>query len=190
MVLRRRADLPGIEVGRPPGRILRQCQHGSATLEKPQQRQHRQQHRAAEQIRHPPAEHRLQPQPVIHADAAMDPGDNQHRNLQRAQMRRADPERIQFLRIAFFGAERGQRDPGHEQMVHQQERDAQPQDQLHHLGRGPAKMPPLIERPQSQQVVRRQGDSTAARCRSCPARTTSAPPVPASIAAMEILPSE
>jgi hypothetical protein len=157
-VLERLSDLPGIEIVRPPDRIMCQRQHSATALEEPQQGEHRQHDGNAQQGWLGALEEWLQAKPQIDPDAAMEPGDDQQRYLQHAIPAPSDPERIQLLSVAFLQAELRQCDSRREQMVHQQERDAKAKRELGHLGPRPAEMTPLVERPQPQAKMRRQRD--------------------------------
>ena len=118
--------------------------------------QRRQQYGYREQERRGPFEKRFQTQPKIQADAGVRPGHRQKQKLHTDHVRPVDPISQQRRginrRIASIQQASKPHDP---EMACDQQRNAQPEHELGDFNDRVAKMPPLIERPQSQQEMRR-----------------------------------
>jgi hypothetical protein len=144
VLLRWRAKLALGEIGLLPGGITTDRGHMSAGLVEAEQSQRRDQDRAREQERRRALEERLHAQPEIQPDAAMGPGDDQHRGDLQTSERVCYPERIELLRIELLLREQRLAEPDADDVGGDQERDAQPQRELQRLQRGPAELPALV----------------------------------------------
>ncbi|MEY9711467.1 hypothetical protein ABIF03_003609 [Bradyrhizobium elkanii] len=92
--LRRGAELLYRELLAPPVGVLIVGDRGAAALIDAEHRQRRDQHGRREQERRGALEERAQPQPEIQADAAVHPGDHQHRQHRPQPVRRCDEEGV------------------------------------------------------------------------------------------------
>ena len=137
-------------MAREPDRVLRRLQRPLAALVIAEQRERRQEHGDRQKQLMRAGIKRLQPQPEMDAETAVNPDDQQQDRLQRAGNRRADPEFEQFLRIALFEAELAQRHAGADHMLGQQERDGEAEDELGRLQPRPPEMAPFVERPEAE----------------------------------------
>ena len=126
---------------------------GSAALVKSQHRQGRNQHRGGEQKRRRAPVERLHAQPEIKPDAAVNPGDQQHRVHQPHLVRPYDPVGIEHLRIELFLPEQRLAEPHADDMGDDQRRNAQAEHELQRLDRLPVKLPALVQRPDPQTAV-------------------------------------
>ncbi|CAA2156802.1 hypothetical protein MBRA_02236 [Methylobacterium brachiatum] len=149
-------DMDGLERRDVPGRVLRQGEDRPAALHEAEQRQDRHQHCDRQEPGRGAPEGRLQPQPEIQSGAAVNPGDDQHRRLHRALMRRRDPEGVEFLRVALLEPLGGEGDPGAHDVADQQRRDQQTGDHLHDLAGTPAEVAGGVERLEPEQQVDHQ----------------------------------
>ena len=156
--------------GGKPGRVLRQRHHCPSRLQVAEQCQHRQQHRDRQQRRAQLFEPRLQPQPEGDAQAAVQPSDDQQRQLDPAKRRRRNPEGIQFLRVALIQSELGERDARHRKMVRQQRRYRETQQELRQFGRRPVQATALGTGRTAPGRNAPSAPCTARWCRSSPAR--------------------
>ena len=82
----------------------------------------------------------------MHADAAMGPGNDQHRDLERAEQRYEYPEGGKHLRILLGNPVEHECEARVGEMVRQQRRHGEPEHELRTLGPAPAKEAPLVER--------------------------------------------
>ena len=134
--------------------VVGELGHFAPGMVRADHRQRRQQDGNGEKIRRRPVEERLHPQPEIETDAGVRPGNGERDELDGDVVRRADPigeQRrgiIERRRIKQRG-----RQPLGAKMVGEPERNAQAEQKLGKLGAGIAKMPPLIERPQSEREM-------------------------------------
>ena len=83
-----------------PRRLKRQTLHGLGLLVKAERREHGQQHGDRKQDWRNFRKEPSQAQPEINTDTAMDPGDDNHGGLHRAQVRPCDPQSVDRLRVA------------------------------------------------------------------------------------------
>ena len=150
------ADMHGLERHRPPGGILRQGADRPAALREAQQRDDRHQHRERQQPRCRAREAGLQPEPEVQARAAVDPGDDQHGHLHRAEHRGRHPEGVEFLRIALVETLGDEGDPGAGDVADQQRRDQEAGDQLQDLGAPQAEEAVRVERLEPERDVDQQ----------------------------------
>ena len=143
-------------MARQPDRVLRRLQRPLAALVIAEQRERGQKHGDRKKQLLRAGIKRLEPQPEMDAEAAVNPDDQQQNRLQRAGNRRADPEFEQFLRIALLEPELAQRDAGADHMLGQQERNGEAEDELGRLQPRPPEMAPLVERPEAEAHMGRE----------------------------------
>ncbi|MGY4195117.1 hypothetical protein ACVIM9_004458 [Bradyrhizobium sp. USDA 4520] len=120
-------------------------------------RQGRDQHRSSEQERRGALEERTQPQPEIQADAAMYPGDHQHRQHLPQPVRRGDEEGVQLLWVELLLPVQGLAEPYADDVCDDQHRDAEAERQLQRLDRLPVELAALIERPDAEPSMHQAG---------------------------------
>ena len=125
--------------------------------DEPQQRQRRHQHRESEQPRRRRPVPGPQPQPEMQPHAAMDPGNDHDDALKHAQMGSQPPVgQLHHGIVRIDAVKLGDR-PRTQDMLHQQERDRQAEQQLHELPRRHPHHPPVIQRPERMGGMRQSG---------------------------------
>jgi len=134
-------------------RILHQLHHRARAMFDPNDRQHWQQHCKGQQEGRRPHEGALQAQPVIEADAAVYPRDDNEHELQPVLPRTRHPVGVERVGVVVDVAEQRCRHPDPNEMNHQQDRDAEAEQKLGDLARGVANLSPFIERPQAETPV-------------------------------------
>ena len=154
-VLSRGSDMLGRHVARQPERVLNPLPRALAALVIAQQRQSRQKHRDRKDGLSDAGIKRLQAQPHVDADAAVNPDDEQEDRLQDAGERVANPEFEQHLGVALLGSEQTERDARAEHVVGQEKRDSKAERKLRRFHAGPAEMTPLVEGPEPKGHVDR-----------------------------------
>ena len=156
-VLLARADVLRHEVLRLEGRIVDQGLDRHAATVEAEQGQRRDQHRDGEhEVAHARIE-RLEPQPEVDAEAAVDPHDQQQHGLEHAEAGRPDPELQQLLGVSLVGAEQGLRAARAEHVVDEQERDGEAEHELGCLRAREAEAAPREQRPEAERHVGEQG---------------------------------
>ncbi len=137
--------------------ILGFHQQRTARNDEPQQRQRRHQHRESEQPRRRRPVPGPQPQPEMQPHAAMDPGHDHDDALKHAQMGSQPPiGQLHHGIVRIDAVKLGDR-PRAQDMLHQQERDRQAEQQLHELPRRHPHHPPVIQRPERMGGMRQGG---------------------------------
>src|SRR6202162_705588 len=99
-VLSRGAVVLGREIARQPYRVLNRHQGSLAALIVAEQRQRRQKHRDRKQQALHAWVERLESEPEMDPEAAVNPDNQQQNRLQRAEQGREDPEIREYLRIS------------------------------------------------------------------------------------------
>ena len=89
----------------------------------------------------------------VKSDAAVDPGDQHQHCLHRTKLWPRDPEVEQSERVGAVQSIQRHAKTFADQVRAQKHRNAEPEDELNDLRRFPAKVPPLIERPQPKRRV-------------------------------------
>ncbi len=143
---------------RDPGRILRHCRDLPAGLERAQNRQGRKQERESVEDRLPTWVPPLQAQPEPESNHGVDPGDQQHCELERATQRIGHEIRLQYRRvIADAGAIEGVGDARLEDVVREKKRNRESEHELGRLGERHLERAAQPERPKRQAVMGREG---------------------------------
>src|SRR5260370_41674173 len=99
-----RSDARGTSPLGHPLRLLGQLQNNSPLLVESEQRKRGKHNRADEQQRRYPREERPQTQPQIYPDTAVNPGNEQHRDLYHAEIGPYQPQIIQGSAHSFSAA--------------------------------------------------------------------------------------
>src|SRR5580700_859976 len=149
-VLSRGPVVLGREIARQPCRVLNRQQRPLAALIVAEQRQRGQKHRDRKQQFPRARVERLEPEPEMDPEAAVNPNDQQQNRLQRAEQGREGPEIREYLRIALLEPKLAERDAGADQVICQQEWDGEAKDELGRLKSRPAESAPLVERPEAE----------------------------------------
>ena len=164
-VLSRGPVVLGREIARQPCRVLNRHQGPLAALIVAEQRQRRQKHRdRKQQFLHARVE-RLEPEPEMDPEAAVNPNDQQQNCLQRAEQGREDPEIREYLRISLLEPKLAQSDAGADHVIGQQERNGEAKDELGRLESRPAESAPLVERPEAEAHMRQKRNVEDRRAR-------------------------
>ena len=143
-------------MAREPDRVLHGPQRLLAALVIAEQRKGGEKHRDRKKELMRARIERLQPQPEMDAEAAVNPYDQQENRLQHAGNGRADPEFEQFLGIALLEPELAQRNARADDMVGQEERNGEAEDELGRLEPRPSELSPFIERPEAKSHMGRE----------------------------------
>src|SRR4029453_12468741 len=152
----RRSDARGTSPLGHPLRLLGQLQNNLPLLVKSERRKRGKNNRANEQERRDPREERPQTQPQIYPDTAVNPGNEQHRDLYHAEIEPYHPQIIQGLPIAFLQPPQLGSEPLAYDMRAKQRRNTETKDELDEFCRFPFEVPALVERPQSERSVDRE----------------------------------
>ena len=161
----RRSDARGTSpLGHLPW-LLGQLQDNSPLLVESEQRKRGKHNRADEQQRRNPRKERPQTQPQIYPDTAVNPGNEQHRDLHHAVIGPYQPQIIQGLPITFLQPPQLGSEPLAYDMRAKQRRNTKTKDELDEFCRFPFEMPALVERPQSERPVDRESGIKQQRSR-------------------------
>ena len=130
--------------------------HAPALIEA-QHGERRNQHRRGEQERRGAFVERSHPQPEMESDAAMDPGDDHHREHHRDPVWRPDPVEEEHLRIQLLMPVQRLAEPDADDMGDDQHRYAEAECKLERLDRLPAELPAFVERPDAEPGMHHAG---------------------------------
>src|SRR5580693_9928645 len=143
-VLSRGPVVLGREIARQPCRVLNRHQGSLTALIVAEQRQRGQKHRDRKQrFLHARVE-RLEPEPEMDPEAAVDPNDQQQNCLQRAEQGGEGPEIREYLRISLLEPKLAERDASADHVIGQQEWDGEAKDELGRLESSPTESAPLV----------------------------------------------
>jgi hypothetical protein len=157
LLLRRGTNLSLRQILYPPVGVVVVGHHAAPALIDSEHRQRWDQYGGGEQERCRAPEERLHPEPEIKPDAAMHPGDHEHREHLPQPRRSHDKEQVKFLRIEFFVIEQSLAHAHADDMGDDQQRDAQAKQKLQRFDRLPAEFAALVQRPDPEPGVHQAG---------------------------------
>ena len=144
-VLRRPRRLGRPQSLRDPRRLLGQPRNLPPSLGEPQQRQHRNEQGQPKEHRDQPGIPRLEPEPEVQPDAAVQPGQHQQEHLLDAEVRAQLPVEQHHKGVRVRGVEPRVGQPRAHDMGREQGRDGQAEEQLERFPRGEAEVPTLVQ---------------------------------------------